>query len=73
VLRSVHAEVEKAMTLAIPNPADAEFAIGYRDVFEATKIISGRVLRTPTLPAPKLSQLTGAHVFVKYENLQVTG
>ncbi|MGF1622814.1 MAG: threonine ammonia-lyase [Rhodomicrobiaceae bacterium] len=61
------------MTLAAPNPADPGFAIGYRDVFEATKIISGRVLRTPTLPAPKLSHLTGAHVFVKYENLQVTG
>ena len=24
------------------------------------------------LPAPKLSALTGAEVFVKYENLQVT-
>ncbi len=52
---------------------DTEFAISYRDVFEATKLISGRVLRTPTLPAPKLSRLTGAYVFVKYENLQVTG
>jgi threonine dehydratase len=30
------------------------------------------VLRTPMLPAPKLSALTGAQVFVKYENLQVT-
>ena len=30
------------------------------------------VLRTPMLPAPKLSALTGAEVFVKYENLQVT-
>src|SRR5690606_8239488 len=26
----------------------------------------------PMLPAPKLSALTGAEVFVKYENLQVT-
>jgi threonine dehydratase len=52
---------------------DAGLAITYRDVFEATKLISGKVLRTPTLPAPKLSQLTGAKVFVKYENLQVTG
>ena len=51
----------------------AQFAISYRDIFEATKMISGRVLRTPTLPAPKLSQITGAQVFVKYENLQVTG
>jgi threonine dehydratase len=30
------------------------------------------VLRTPMLPAPKLSALTGAEVHVKYENLQVT-
>jgi len=30
------------------------------------------VLRTPMLPAPKLSALTGAQVWVKYENLQVT-
>jgi threonine dehydratase len=61
------------MTLPAPTPAASDFAISYRDVFEATKLISGRVLRTPMLPAPKLSKLTGAHVFVKYENLQVTG
>jgi len=30
------------------------------------------VLRTPMLSAPRLSALTGAEVFVKYENLQVT-
>jgi threonine dehydratase len=35
-------------------------------------VIAGAVLRTPMLPAPKLSALTGAQVFVKYENLQVT-
>ncbi len=29
-------------------------------------------MRTPCLPAPKLSRLTGADVWVKYENLQVT-
>jgi threonine dehydratase len=61
------------MTSLAPTLANGDFAISYRDVFEATKLISGRVLRTPTLPAPKLSKLTGAHVFVKYENLQVTG
>ena len=61
------------MTLAAPDERHEQFALSYRDIFEATKIISGRVLRTPTLPAPKLSQLTGAQVFVKYENLQVTG
>jgi threonine dehydratase len=42
------------------------------DIRAARKIIDGAVLRTPMLPAPKLSALTGAQVFVKYENLQVT-
>src|SRR4249920_3039125 len=38
----------------------------------ARRVIDGHVLRTPMLPAPKLSGLTGAEVWVKYENLQVT-
>jgi threonine dehydratase len=42
------------------------------DIERARGTIAGHVLRTPTLPAPKLSALTGAEVFVKYENLQVT-
>ena len=42
------------------------------DIEAARRIIAGQVLRTPMLPAPKLSALTGAQVFVKYENLQVT-
>jgi len=42
------------------------------DVEEARRVIKGAVLRTPMLPAPKLSALAGAEVFVKYENLQVT-
>jgi threonine dehydratase len=42
------------------------------DIEAARRVIAGAVLRTPMLPAPKLSALTGADVFVKYENLQVT-
>jgi threonine dehydratase len=38
----------------------------------AREVIEGHVLRTPTLPASNLSTLTGAEIFVKYENLQVT-
>ena len=38
----------------------------------ARRVIAGHVLRTPMLPAPRLSALTGAEVHVKYENLQVT-
>jgi threonine dehydratase len=47
-------------------------AITLADIEAARKTIAGRVLRTPMLPAPKLSALTGATVQVKYENLQVT-
>ncbi len=42
------------------------------DIEDARRVIAGVVLRTPMLPAPRLSALTGAEVFVKYENLQVT-
>src|SRR5689334_6238791 len=42
------------------------------DIKAARGVIAGQVLRTPMLPAPRLSALTGASVFVKYENLQVT-
>jgi threonine dehydratase len=64
---------EMTMTVIAQLGPEQDLAISFRDVFEATKLISGKVLRTPTLPAPKLSQLTGAKVFVKYENLQITG
>ena len=47
-------------------------AITLADIEAAQRTIAGRVLRTPMLPAPKLSALTGASVRVKYENLQVT-
>jgi threonine dehydratase len=42
------------------------------DIEAARRVIESVVLRTPMLPAPKLSALTGAEVYVKYENLQVT-
>ncbi len=42
------------------------------DIEAARATIRGQVLRTPMLPAPRLSELTGASIFVKYENLQVT-
>ena len=42
------------------------------DIEAARRTMAGHVLRTPVLPAPPLSALTGANVHVKYENLQVT-
>ena len=38
----------------------------------AGRAIAGHLLRTPILAAPPLAVLTGAEVYVKYENLQVT-
>jgi threonine dehydratase len=46
--------------------------VSLADIQDARRTIAGQVLRTPMLPAPRLSALTGADVFVKYENLQVT-
>ncbi|WP_238122688.1 MULTISPECIES: threonine ammonia-lyase [unclassified Xanthobacter] len=42
------------------------------DVEDARVLLAGAVLHTPTLRAPRLSALTGADVWVKYENFQVT-
>jgi threonine dehydratase len=47
--------------------------IKFSDVEKAASLISGEVICTPMLAAPRLSALTGAEVFVKYENMQVTG
>src|SRR5437764_2753192 len=47
-------------------------SITLANIEAARRRIAGAVLRTPMLPAPKLSALTGASVQVKYENLQVT-
>ncbi len=41
-------------------------------VEKARRAIAGAVLLTPMLPAPRLSALAGAEVWIKYENLQVT-
>jgi threonine dehydratase len=51
---------------------EKQVGIGLSDIQAARALIEGQVLRTPMLPAPKLSALTGAEIFVKYENLQVT-
>jgi threonine dehydratase len=47
-------------------------SVTFADIEAARRVIQGAVLHTPMLPAPRLSALTGADVYVKYENLQVT-
>jgi threonine dehydratase len=49
------------------------YAISAADVDAAARTIAPHVLRTPLMPAPRLSELTGASVFVKHENMHPTG
>src|SRR5674476_569991 len=53
-------------------PGDSALSVTIADIEAARRVIQGAVLRTPMLPAPRLSALTGAEIYVKYENLQVT-
>ena len=43
------------------------------DVRAAAETIQGAVRRTPTSPSETLSAITGANVWLKFENLQFTG
>jgi threonine dehydratase len=42
------------------------------DIQAAAQRMEGHVLRTPCVESQTLSQLTGARVFLKFENLQFT-
>ncbi len=53
-------------------PAPASLPVSIADVRAAAERISGAVVRTPTLHSRTLSQLTGANVYLKFENLQFT-
>ena len=47
--------------------------ITLHEVEQAARRIAGRVIRTPMVPNPAISRLTGAEVVLKLDNLQVTG
>jgi threonine dehydratase len=47
--------------------------LGSSDVLAAREAIGDRLLRTPTFSSATLSELTGAHVFLKAELFQKTG
>lgn len=49
------------------------FVIGIDDIREAARLLEGQVLRTPFFPSARLSALTGAECYVKYENMQAIG
>ena len=47
--------------------------ISIDDIHKAAALLEGRVLRTPTIPSQPLSDKGGTPVFLKLENLQLTG
>ena len=47
-------------------------AITADDVRDAARVIEGQVLRTPCTPSKVLSKLTGAEIWLKFENFQFT-
>lgn len=49
-----------------------DLSVSIDDIRRAADLISDAVVRTPTIRAPKLSELTGAEVYVKYETMQAT-
>jgi len=53
-------------------PQGSDPRVSLNDVREAAKRIAGAVERTPCLHSLTLSRLTGAEVFLKFENLQFT-
>jgi threonine dehydratase len=55
------------------NPADtASLPVSIDDVYAAHARIRDAIVRTPTLISKTLSEMTGATVFLKFENLQFT-
>jgi threonine dehydratase len=52
--------------------ADNPGMIQLADIREAARRLQGQVLNTPCVESRTLSQLTGAQVFLKFENLQFT-
>ncbi len=53
-------------------PAAEPLPVSIDDVRAAQARIAGSIVRTPTLVSKTLSQLTGATVYLKFENLQFT-
>ncbi|MFX6865369.1 hypothetical protein ABTH66_19260, partial [Acinetobacter baumannii] len=51
---------------------DADLPVSIDDIRAAHQRLAGSVVRTPTLISRTLSQLTGATVYLKFENLQFT-
>ena len=47
--------------------------ISIAEIKRAAAVIEGHVIRTPLVYAPVLSRMAGFQVYLKLENLQITG
>ena len=47
--------------------------VTFKDIQKAAKQLEGKIIRTPSLSSPLLSDLSGADITLKLENLQLTG
>jgi len=62
--------MENLVQKLAPQPAEALLTLA--DVHAAAGRIMGKVVRTPTLRSQTLSRITGAEIYLKFENLQFT-
>ena len=61
------------MENSVLKPAEqADALLTLADVRDAAQRIAGQVVRTPTLHSKTLSAITGANIWLKFENLQFT-
>jgi threonine dehydratase len=59
-------------SISVGNSRHNGAMITFHDIESAAVRLQGQVLRTPCVESRTLSQLTGAQVFLKFENLQYT-
>ncbi len=61
-----------ACKLHSPDVQNQNFMIAFADIQDAADRLQGQLLDTPCIESRTLSQITGAQVFLKFENLQYT-
>src|SRR5260221_14514443 len=55
-----------------PSLLAPQMTVTLREIEEAAQVIKGQVIDTPCLPSHTLSEITGAEVYLKFENHQFT-
>src|SRR5215813_8186762 len=68
--RPIMADQTQAPAKPRPRPAAPE--VSYEAIIEAAARIEGQIERTPTRRSRTLSEISGAEVWLKFENLQFT-